>query len=96
MEIFLHINKKKLDFIISGVHYSLVRFLFGLKLDLGNNEMIIIPTKGEAMFFCSKLRSNLLLGNCFDVKNGQKLLNVEGCNIEIMIRNIDKQHLSGE
>jgi len=60
----------------------LVRFPFGLKLDVGNKEMILIPSKSEELYHCKAPRSDLLLENCFEVKNGRKLLIVEGCNID--------------
>ncbi len=61
----------------------MIRFPYGLKLDIGNKEMILIPNEDEMIYHCSKLRSDLILEHCFEVKNQPKLLKVEGCNIEI-------------
>jgi hypothetical protein len=81
--------------IIPG-QYSLVRFPFGFKLDLGNNEMILVPYEDEVMYYCSKLRSNFLLDNCFEVKKSQTLFSVEGCNIVVMNNAIKEQVFLGE
>jgi len=58
--------------------------------------MILVPYEDEVMYYCSKLKSNFLLDNCFEVKKSQILLSVEGCNIDVMINAIEEQVLLGE
>ncbi len=58
--------------------------------------MILVPYEDEVMYYCSKLRSNFLLDNCFEVKKSQTLFSVEGCNVVVMINAIVEQVLLGE
>jgi hypothetical protein len=74
----------------------LVRFPFGLKLDVGNKEMILIPNKSEKLYHCKTPRSDLFLENCFEVKNGQQLLIVEGCNIDQKVHSFEELRLLGK
>ena len=74
----------------------MVRFPFGLKIDLGNKELVLIPNESDELFHCTTLKSaDLLLENCFAVKNGEKLLNVDGCNIERKVHTFEELVLLG-
>jgi hypothetical protein len=93
--VFHYLQRKETLPIISG-HHSLVRFPFGLKLDIGNKEMILIPNESDELYHCKNPRSDFLLENCFEVKNGRKLLIVEGCNIDRKVHSFEEIVLLGK
>jgi hypothetical protein len=67
-----------------------VQYPFGLKIDVGDAEMIIISNELDKLYRCTIPRSELFLENCFEVKNSEKLLKVDGCNIDIKIYNFEE------
>ena len=66
--------------VFSG-YQSLVRYPFGIHLNLDNKKCIVIPEDFEGLYHCSIGRSGSILDDCYEIPNPGDVLTVSGCTI---------------